>query len=772
MPETPIPRHPDTPIRIYVALALMGLITALAQITFLRRGIANFSGNELGIAVGLFAWLAWVSAGGLLARKIFPRLQRPERALYLALLFLAVLFPATIASLDLFRPFMGVPVGQVVGLGFISLAYGALMAPFCLVDGADFTFGSAAVGKGKTALAFAAESMGAALGGLFFFIAGVRYFDGLGLAWATGFAVAVLVIILGWGDKLVRLLATVLSVVLLLPMLWTGMPSDSLTRPARFYPYFPVFSVQSPLGSLTWSKPLRTGEEAEGRREEGTTDRRGDSTMQGAESLFLDQTVLFYDGSPMMTDPDLRSAEQAIHPALMVHPKPEKVLLVTSHITGVLEQLLAHPVKTVEVVVLDEAVVRLEALNTRSAASALSEERVTLIPGDPRRYLKMIPDGQYDVVILNLPDPGTLLYNRYFSAQFFQLVSASLAEGGVLGISVGEPGNYITSAMGKYLASLDGALSYSFPHRAWYPLDRYAALCSSDPLPLLTGTLAASVAIERSLDLRFMVPEYLDADLSDDRVQAVEKALSRAENVSPNLDLVPSAVKHRLTLWRGRTADAGLLSGAGNSPGWYLFVAILVAVVGGAFGAGLWKGQRSLAVRGGLILFLGGFSGIAAETVLMYLYQAGYGYLYSRMALLLAFFMVGMALGAVIRTSDPSRTAWMWAGYFWIVTLTVWIGPSHIFPEWAGLLVYLLLITGAGLLTGISFRAGSTLFEDAGIRHPGGAAYGVDILGAALGTVVCGLVLPLAIGLYAPIRYCLLLSVAIAAGISISSAKD
>jgi spermidine synthase len=756
----------------------MGFITVLAQITFLRRGIANFSGNELGIAVGLFAWLAWVSAGGLLARKIFPRLQRPERALYLALLLLAVLFPATTASLDLLRPFLGVPVGQVVGLGFIGLAYGALMAPFCLVDGADFTFGSAAVGKGKTALAFAAESMGAALGGVFFFIAGVRYFDGLGLAWATGIAVAVLVVILGWGDKLVRLAATALSVVLLLPMLWTGMPSDSLTRPARFYPYFPILSVQSPLGSLTWSKPLNLddrGGKGNTGAGEGERGRGGETTIGNSEGIFLDQTVLFYDGSPMMTDPDLRSAEQTIHPALMVHPKPEKVLLVTSHITGVLEQLLAHPVKTVEVVVLDEAVVRIEALNTRSAASALSEERVTLIPGDPRRYLKMIPDGQYDVVILNLPDPGTLLYNRYFSAQFFQLVSASLAEGGVLGISVGEPGNYITSAMGKYLASLDGALSYSFPHRAWYPLDRYAALCSSDPLPLLTGTLAASVAIERSLDLRFMVPEYLDADLSDDRVQAVEKALSSAGNVSPNLDFAPSAVKHRLTLWRGRTDDAGLLSGAGNSWEWYFFLAVLVMVIFVAFGAGSWK-KGGLAVKGGLILFLGGFSGIAAETVFMYLYQSGFGYLYSRMALLLAFFMVGMALGAVIKWGHPFRTPWLWVGYFLVVTFVVAFmvktSTGRSFPEWAGLLVYLLLITGAGLLTGVSFKAGSSLLEEAGIRHPGGMAYGVDIFGAALGTVVCGLVLPLAIGLYAPIRYCLLLSISIAAGISIGSAKD
>ncbi|MDT8395814.1 MAG: hypothetical protein RRA32_05105 [bacterium] len=760
--ETPSRTYVRTHVRIYLTLGLLGFITALAQITFLRRGIANFSGNELGLAVGLFVWLAWVSAGGLLARRIFPRLQRPERALYLALLLLAVLFPLTTVSLDLLRPLLGVPVGQVVGLGFIGLAYALLLAPFCLTDGSDFTFGAAASGRGRGASAFAAESAGAALGGVFFFAAGVRFFDGLGLAWTVGVGVTAAVIVLGWGDRPTRWSASALVLIFFIPITLSGIPSDSSTRQARFYPYFPVLGVQSPLGSLAWGKPLKNRQEEGGRwNEEG---RASGSTSD----LFLDQTVLFYDGSPMMTDPDRRSAEQAVQPALMVHPMPGRVLLVTSHITGVLEQVLAHPVRSVDVVVLDEAVVRLEALNISSTARALADERVDLIPGDARRYLRMVPGGRYDVVILNLPDPGTLLYNRYYSAEFFRLIALALSPDGILSLAAGEPGNYIAPAMGRYLASLDGALSLSFPHRAWYPLDRYTALCGRGPLSPLTGDLAASIALERNLDLRFMVPEYLSADLSKDRMEAVSQALSDSGDVRPNADLVPSAVGYRLTLWRGRTADAGLLSAIGNGVAWYLFVAVLVMVIFGGFGAGT---MRSETTRGLLVLFLGGFSGIAAETALMYLYQTGFGYLYSRMALLLAFFMVGMALGAMVRDAQPSRTAWLWTGYFLLVTVTVWIDPGWVLQEWAGLLLYLLLMTGAGLLTGMSFGAGSALLESAGVKYPGGAAYGVDLLGAALGTVVCGLVLPLAIGLYAPIRYCLLLSVAIAAGLSIGKGR-
>ena len=150
----------------------------------------------------------------------------------------------------------------------------------------------------------------------------------------------------------------------------------------------------------------------------------------------------------------------------------------------------------------------------------------------------------------------------------------------------------------------------------------------------------------------------------------------------------------------------------------------------------------------------------------MYLYQAGYGFLYSRIALLIAAFMAGMALGSMARVRTAANPAWLWTGYFLAVTVVVWIDPGTWLPDWMGLALFLLLMTGAGALTGFSFSVGSGMLELSGWKHPGGAAYGVDLLGAALGTVVCGLILPLAIGLYAPVRYCLLLSVSIAAGLS------
>jgi hypothetical protein len=88
-----------------------------------------------------------------------------------------------------------------------------------------------------------------------------------------------------------------------------------------------------------------------------------------------------------------------------------------------------------------------------------------------------------------------------------------------------------------------------------------------------------------------------------------------------------------------------------------------------------------------------------------------------------------------------------------------------VFPEIAGLILFLLLMTLAGILTGMSFAAGSSLLELKRGQPAGGAAYGLDLTGAALGAIISGLVLPLVLGLVAPLVFCLLLSAFMALGL-------
>jgi spermidine synthase len=718
-------------LRVYSALGLMGFTTILAQIVFLRKGIANFSGNELGIAVGLFAWLLWVGLGGLLSRGLFPGSRRPEKLLYLALLLLLFLFPLTVILLDGIRSLMGIPVGQVVGLGFISISYLLILAPFCLVDGADFTFGASAAGEGRAPAAFAAESIGAAVGGVFFFAVGVHYLPGFKLAWFLAMVVSLAMVWIARECTAARISSILISV---LCLSFIVAPVDlTPLETLRWGRFNIVRAAESPLGSLAWT----TGSPGE--------------------------HVLFYDGSPLLTVPEDRSVEQAVHPPLFVHPDPARVLLVTARVTGVLKQVLAHPVERVDLVVMDRAVLDMERDLIPETGMSLADGRVRAFTGDVRRRLAGMEDGAYDVVILDMPDPGTLQVNRFYSSEFFGQAARTLAPGGIFALSIGEPANYITPAQGRYLASVDRALEPFFPHRVWYPLGRYTAIAGAGPVKELTVDLVDRVASQRGLDLKFMRSEFLSADLAPDRMGDVTRALAEAAGTRPNTDLRPEAVRHRLRLWAGRTGYAGLLSLPERRAAWRTFLVGLAAIgliflCAGALGGG---GRD-----GAVLLLMGGFCGISAESVLLYLYQVSYGYLYSRIALMLALYMAGMALGAVL---SPWRDravvpAWLWAGFFLVTGAFVLSGAAGVLPEPAGLAVFLLLIAAAGSLTGIAFATGSARLKNAGWHRVGGAAYGLDLVGAAVGVIVCGMVLPLMAGLMAPILFSIFLATCVGIG--------
>jgi len=724
--------------RIFSALCLMGFITILAQVAFLRKGIANFSGNELGLGVGLFSWLFWVGAGGLLSHRFLSKAADPVRFLYLSLLGLAALFPLTLIALDLVRPILGVKVGRLVGLGFISSAYFTIFAPFCLMDGADFAFGAAAAGKGRAGLALAAESLGAAAGGIFFFTAGVRFFQGLDLAWFAMLLTAMVVLWAGWKDPAVRYLSMSLGAAALIFIAGGGTIISGAVLEARWDDFRIVVSEDSPLGNLNWA--ARQGEE-----------------------------ILLYDGIPILVHPDLKSAEEAVGPGLILHPHPEKVLLVTSRATGVLPQVLKHPVREVDLIVLDSSVLDMEARFMEGTRLALEDPRVSASAGDARRFLRVVEPGDYDLIIMDLPDPDTLQFNRLYTEEFFSLVKNALGPEGLFTFSTGEPANYIMPGQARYLASLDASLAPWFSQRVYHPLSRYVAVAGNTEPGILTGELADRVAMERGLDLKYMQSGYLDYDLARDRMAAVSEALARAKGVPANRDLAPSAVLHRINLWEERVGRSSYLKMFnGDSSGRMLMIGGLLFVILVFFGV-----VRSGTVRakGSVLLLSGGFAGISAEVVLLYLYQVQYGYLYSRLALLLAAFMAGTAAGAVIpgrfRKGLPSP-AFYWTAYFLFLVITVLTGWSGALPESAGLALFLFLVTFAGVLTGLTFAAGSSLMELNRDRPAGGAAYGLDLAGAAVGAIVSGLILPLTLGLMAPLVLCLVLSTAVGLGLAIS----
>lgn len=123
---------------------------------------------------------------------------------------------------------------------------------------------------------------------------------------------------------------------------------------------------------------------------------------------------------------EYRYHEPLVHPALLAHPCPERVLLIGGGDGGALREILRHTtVSRVDFAELDEDVVAFsrEYLSHIHQGS-FSDPRVHNVFGDGRKHVEASP-GTYDVIIMDMTDPAgpsRFLYTK----EFFAAVRAAL----------------------------------------------------------------------------------------------------------------------------------------------------------------------------------------------------------------------------------------------------------------------------------------------------------------------------------------------------------
>jgi len=136
----------------------------------------------------------------------------------------------------------------------------------------------------------------------------------------------------------------------------------------------------------------------------------------------------FY-GKMLIIDGDVQSSEKdeyiyhesLVHPSLIIHPNPEKVLIIGGGEGATLREVLKHKnVKEVFMVDIDEKMINFakEYLSEWHKGSFFSD-RVKLIIKDAREFIKDTQDETFDVIIEDVTEPfegssSCLLYTKEF----------------------------------------------------------------------------------------------------------------------------------------------------------------------------------------------------------------------------------------------------------------------------------------------------------------------------------------------------------------------
>ena len=152
---------------------------------------------------------------------------------------------------------------------------------------------------------------------------------------------------------------------------------------------------------------------------------------------------LILDGKTQSTEADEHVYHDSlVHPALLLHPRPESVFIGGGGEGATLREVLCHnSVQRVVMLDLDSEVVELcRRFLPRHHRGAFDDPRLELRHEDARQYLTTCQET-FDVIVLDLVDPieggpSYLLYTQ----EFYNIARAKLKTGGILVTQAGPAG--------------------------------------------------------------------------------------------------------------------------------------------------------------------------------------------------------------------------------------------------------------------------------------------------------------------------------------------
>ena len=424
----PIPPHIGS-------VLMLGVAAQVAQVLLLRELLMVFHGNELSIGLILAAWMLWVGAGSRLGAFLAEKTNRPFSFILKSSMGIMVLLPATIFLIRIWRGFFELPPGAHFSLPEMAASCFLLLLPVGLLLGAQFVFLSRmwreydksldSSGTGKTYIGEAAGNMA---GGLLFTFLLVHFLNSFESALLMGMLMVATAIYAQWKKATFSSINT--GEIRLYPPVGLGLLILGLL-------IFPLLgSVDERAYDLQWEHYTPEHELVETQQSEhgaiSVVQRRDQFTF------FQSGHLVFSTAGAQTLAPGLeeQDAVEFAHMAMSQHQDPKQVLLIGGGLRGLLGEITRYPVENIDYVELDETLTETaRKYVSPSTRQALEDPRVNLIHTDGRLFIKSAhrqQDLNYDLIIVDIPDPATAALNRFYTVEFFKEAKKLLKPEGVM----------------------------------------------------------------------------------------------------------------------------------------------------------------------------------------------------------------------------------------------------------------------------------------------------------------------------------------------------
>jgi spermidine synthase len=672
--------RPGVGWRLTLSAVVLGTTSLVTQVVLLREFLSVFYGNELVIGVLLANWMILTGLGSYLGRAL--KVSSGEQAFLVPLLALLAIVPfVTVFFLRLLRNVV-FPVGTMVGFGPMMGSSFVLLIPYCLLSGAAFTFlASLASSDDRSRIGdvYAREALGSAGGGVVFSLLLISYlntfqaFTGLmALDLAAALAVAP-------PRSSARSALWVVAIVCLVPAI--AIDTDTLTRRFLFPGQEVLFTGDSPYGSLTVTRQA-------------------------------DQENFYENGSLLSSTNDVESSEESVHFAMVQHPSPKTVLMVSGAINGAPNEVLKYGVGRLDYVEINPHLIEL----AKRYTSALNDDRINVINEDARLFIRETK-GLYDVVLLNVPEPVTVQANRYYTLEFFEGLKGKMNAGGVLSLGLLPATDYQSEDARRINSTMMNTLRSLFKNVLIVPgMKTY----------FLASDAALDVGIGRLVERRGITNTYVNQYYLDDQDLARRSDLIQGSLMSEgaiNRDFEPVSYYRQVVHWLSYfRANLWMIA---------VLVAIILSVVATQFNA----------ISAGV--FTGGFAASSIEVLLLISFQIFYGHVYQLLGIIVTLFMAGLAAGSYFRRwvfprANVQSYVWLQLGiaaYCFLLPLALLsLRSVQDIPALVhGAFFFLTFIIA--VLIGLEFSVAAML-RPGRVRNVASELYGVDLIGSALGALL------------------------------------
>lgn len=733
-------------LSILFALILLGITAIVIQVVLIREFIIIFSGNELSIGVILANWLILEAIGSFIAGRWAAKIENHFITYTILQGLVAFILPIMIYLIRVFPSHLDLVPGEAIDLFSILYISLFLLIPLGLISGAQFSFGckllSGIENKGSALIGrvYALEAIGSIIGGIITTYLCLQYLNSVQTTFLISFlnilsSLSLLYFLSNNTDKKSWKIIFLKSVhigllIILVVFVITGtMDYLHINSLQKQWPTYKILKYNN--------------------------------SVYGNVALLerSDQLHLLSNGVTVATlpTPDITQIEDFVHFPMLIHKDPKKIFLIGGGFSGILNELKKYKPSSIDYAELDPLLIKtiMNDVPQISTSSLVSDSiNLHMIDG---RFLLRTTQKKYDILMINLPDPSTLVLNRYYTVEFFKLCRSRLEEDGIVVFKIPGSSSYMNTPLINLTKSILKSAQQSFQYRRVLPFETALIMLSNDKnLEEIGADTLRSRLVSRKVETKLFSDLYLKYKLDDTRVQWFTEELKRTTLDNLNRDLEPIALYYDLLYWYSSLSPS---IGAIYSfiekitiIHWILITLIIYILIFYFDHRTRSRSNKSLVIS----IFSTGFAGMGLTLIYLLAFQAFYGYIYYWIGLIISAFMVGLSTGGfwgarqTLKSKHPESLFFKLESaitlYVMIILIILFFTQDVLTDDIVNsILPYILLIITlvCGCFVGAQFSIANKLYLKNADQFTisAGVIYASDLMGAWAGGLVITLIL-------------------------------